>query len=340
MNIESEIFKKSIIDYDKLITYGFKKNDNKYSISKKILNDSFQIVIQICEGVVQGKIYDLAFNEEYTNYRIEKQTGEFVNKIREEFVSYLKDIRDNCTHTSYFITPQANRITNLIMEKYHDTPYFAWSKFPGYGIFRNPRNDKWYGLIFNINRSKLDKGDEEVEAINVKLNEDKVRKLLKKKGFYKAYHMNKENWLTIIFDDTIKDEEIMEYIAESHKFTEQADEWIIPANPKYYDVINCFNDTDTVLWKQSNNIKVGDLVYLYVANPYSSILYKCEVLEVNIPYEYKDNNVSMKKVMKIKLLTRYAKDKYNFEYLNKYGVKAIRGPRSMPEDLSKEINNI
>ena len=29
-------------------------------------------------------------------------------------------------------------------------------------------------------------------------------------------------------------------------------------------------------------------------------MYKCKVIEVNIPYEYKDKNVSMNKVMKIK----------------------------------------
>lgn len=341
MNIENEIFKKSVIVYDKLIPYGFEKIDGKYTISKNILNNSFRVDIEILDttGFVKGKIIDLSFNEEYTNYRIENQTGEFVNKIREEFKNILLDIKNNCTVTNYFITNQANRIVNLIIKKYNDIPEFVWDKFPGYGIFRNPNNDKWYGLIMNINKSKIDNGNEEVEILNVKLDEDEIKHLLSRNGFYKAYHMNKENWITILLDDTIKDEEIMGYIEESHKFTEQVDEWIIPANPKYYDVIKCFDDTDTIMWKQSNNINVGDLIYLYVADPYSSILYKCKVLEVNIPYEYKDKNISMSKVMKIKLLTKYDKNKFTFERLKEYGIKAIRGPRTMPKELSKEINN-
>jgi len=89
---------------------------------------------------------------------------------------------------------------------------------------------------------------------------------------------------------------------------------------------------------QSNNIVVGDIVYLYVAEPYSAILYKCEATETNIPYEYKDKNVAMKKVMKIKLLKKYKADEFTFKKLNEYGIKAIRGPRSVTDKLSKELN--
>jgi len=339
MDIENEIFQKSVIVYEQLIPYGFKKIDEKYVISKEILDHSFRIDVEISNlGVVKGRVVDLSFNEEYTNYRIKKQTGEFVHKIRQEFERVLIDIRDNCTTTNYFVTDQANRLTRFIIQRYHDIPEFSWERFPGYGIFRNSHNDKWYGLIMNINKSKIDKGNEEVEVLNVKLDKDEIKLLLDRKGFYKAYHMNKEHWITILLDETIKDEEIMGYIEESHTFTKQVDEWIIPANPKYYDMVNCFNDTETILWKQSNNIKIGDFVYLYVAQPYSSILYKCEVLEVNIPYNYQDKNISMSKVMKIKLLTRYDKDQFTFEKLKKYGIKAIRGPRSMPKELSIEIN--
>ena len=64
-------------------------------------------------------------------------------------------------------------------------------------------------------------------------------------------------------------------------------------------------------------------------------MYKCKVIEVNIPYEYKDKNVSMNKVMKIKLIEKMDKKNYDFNYLNKIGIKMIRGPRK----ISKEIEN-
>ncbi len=131
---------------------------------------------------------------------------------------------------------------------------------------------------------------------------------------------------------------LLHYVSISHKYTENPDEWIVPANPKYYDVANCFNEKNIIEWKQSNDIKVGDIVYLYIANPYSAIVYRCEATEVNIPYEYKDKNVSINRVMKIKLLERYNKDKYTFSKLNEYGIKTIKGPRRVPEKLSKELN--
>lgn len=339
MNIEKEIFKKSVINFDKLLPYGFEKSADRYIISKNILKDSFRIDVEISpSGLVKGKIYDLSFGEEYTNYRIETQTGKFVNQIRSEFEDFLTDIREHCTKANYFLTNQANRLAGLIMKQYGDAPEFLWDKSPGSGVFRNPRNGKWYGLIMNINKSKIDTGDEDVEVLNVKLAEDEVQHLLNQKGFYKAYHMNKKNWISVLLDDTLRDEEIISYLEESHKFTVQADEWLIPANPKYYDIINCFNDTDTTMWKQSSNINVGDIIYMYVAAPYSAILYKCEAVEVNIPYGYKDKNISMSKVMKIKLLERFDKDKYTFDKLREYGIKAVRGPRTMPKELSKEIN--
>lgn len=339
MNIEDDIFKRTKLNIDSLTPYGFTKKNNTYEYSKLFM-DNFRVNIVIDEqGMVHGKIYDLNVEDEYINFRIESQVGEFVNSVREEYKNILKDIRKHCFEKLYFITEQANRITRKIIEKYNNEPEFVWDKFPGYGIFRNANNEKWYGLIMNIDRSKIDKDSlGEIEVINVKLDDEEIPNLLKQQGFYPSYHMNKKNWVTITLDDTLSDEEIMKYVCISHKYTEESDEWIVPANPKYYDIINCFNEQDITLWKQSNNIKVGDIVYLYVAVPYSAILYKCEAIEVNIPYEYKDKNVSMNRVMKIKLLERYNKNKYTFSKLNEYGIKAIRGPRGVPEKLSRELN--
>lgn len=223
MNIENEIFKKSVIEYNKLINYGFSKIDNKYTISKNILNNSFRIDIEIKDnGEVIGKIFDLSFEEEYKNFRIENQVGEFVNSVRKEFENFLIDIRNNCTTSSYFIFNQSNRIANLIIEKFGNTPEFLWERNPGYGIFRNQKNNKWYAAILNIDKSKIDKkSNGEIEILNVKLDENKVKELLKKPGFFKAYHMNKEKWITIILNDTISDDEIMNYISESRLFTEK-----------------------------------------------------------------------------------------------------------------------
>lgn len=109
-----------------------------------------------------------------------------------------------------------DKINKYIKEKYNDEPEFLWDKFPGYAVYRNKNNNKWYGIIMNLDLSKLDSGSGEVEIINVKLAENKIKKLLKKKGFYEAYHMSKTDWLSIILNDTLKDDEIMSLIDDSY----------------------------------------------------------------------------------------------------------------------------
>ena len=112
-------------------------------------------------------------------------------------------------------------------------------------------------------------------------------------------------------------------------------EWIIPSNPKYFDIVGHFKKYKTSTWKQSSDINVGDIIYMYVGSPYSAILYKCIATEVNIPYEYKDSNIKMSRIMKIKLIKEYDKKKYTLNKIKKYGVTAVRGPRFMPKELSE-----
>ena len=337
MNIENEIFKRTNVDFKKLEKYGFKKEKNDYLYEKKFLDNDFKaIVIVNDKGVVSGKVIDLQVEEEYTNIRTE-MTGEFVNKVRDGYKDILIDIRKNCFETNYFIFEQANRINKYIKDKYNNEPEFLWDKFPGYAVYRNENNNKWYGIIMNLDLSKLDNGTGEVEIINVKLNENKIQELLKQKGFYEAYHMSKTDWISIILNDTLKDEEIISLLDESYDLISEPEEWIVPANPKYYDVINAFNDTNEIIWKQSSDIHVNDIVYLYVADPYSKIMFKCKAIEVNIPYEYKDKNVCMSHVMKIKLLKKLDNKNYTFEYLNDLGIKVIRGPRKITEKISEKL---
>ncbi len=62
----------------------------------------------------------------------------------------------------FFISSQANRISDLILRKYDNHPDFPWSTYPNYGVFRNKETLKWYGLIMNIKRNKIGSGDDEI----------------------------------------------------------------------------------------------------------------------------------------------------------------------------------
>ncbi len=214
MNIEQDVFKRCHVNTNKLLEYGFIQKDDNYIYEKIFLND-FKAIIQVnSKGLVKGKVIDIDLNEEYTNIRLEN-TGPFINKVKESYKKILIDIRNNCYSKEFFISKQANRLTNYIINEYNDYPEFLWSKFPGFGIFRNKKNNKWYALIANIDLSKIDNGTGEVEIINVKIDNNKITDLINKKGYYQAYHMNKKEWISIILNDTISDKEIINLINES-----------------------------------------------------------------------------------------------------------------------------
>ena len=217
MNIEDEIFKKSKPIISKLIKYGLKKINDIYIYETFINNNKFKVIIEIEDNNVIGKIIDLDLNKEYINFRIKKQNGEFVNSIRKEYEDVLIDIKNNCFEEELFIFKQTNRITSLIKDKYNVAPEFLWSSFPGYGVFRNKQNNKWFGIIANVDKSKIIKNKKGmVEVINVKLDNE-VDKYLKINGIYPAYHMSKKSWVSIILDDTLTDKEIIELIDLSYQ---------------------------------------------------------------------------------------------------------------------------
>jgi len=66
--------------------------------------------------------------------------------------------------------------------------------------------------------------------------------------------------------------------------------WIVPCNIKHFDLISHFENTDTVVWKNSFSIKNGDVVYIYVGAPISEIRYRCTVISDSVSDELLDEN--------------------------------------------------
>lgn len=218
MNIEEEIFEKHTIDKAKLLSYGFKSKDGKLIFEKLFMDNDFRAEISF-NGKISGKIYDTLTNDEYTNFRIEDSNG-FSSQVRENFIDILKDIRENCTEKQLYKSKQALKVNEYIAEKYGDLPEFLWKSFPTYAIYRKKSSKKWYGLIGDVQRCKVDKNSsstEIVEIMNVKVDKNKIGEVLSINGIYEAYHMNKKYWVTVIFDDTVPQKTIQKLIDESYE---------------------------------------------------------------------------------------------------------------------------
>ncbi len=212
------------------------------------------------------------------------------------------------------------------------------------------KKSKWYGAFLSVKCSSLGiDGEGYIDLLNVKLDPEKVDFLRMQKGYLPAYHMNKEHWVSILLDGTISIDNIKDALDESFQITASKKEkrsmkrltpkdWIVPANPKYFDIVKAFEKMDIIDWKQSSDVRVGDLIYMYVAAPYSALMYKCKAVEVDIPWNYESKELSVRKVMRIQLLCKYEPQFMTFERMkSEFEVFAVRGPRNMPSHLKEEL---
>ncbi len=241
-------------------------------------------------------------------------------------------------------------VFDYIKEKYSTLPEYPWRKYDGNAVFRHSDNKKWFALVMGVEKRKLGlSGSGNIDVINLKLDDMFFRDIIMRdEGIMPAYHMNKLHWITVLLDGTVSEKRIFDLIDMSFLATASVKkkqkmrppkEWIIPSNLKYYDSVHAYDDTDTINWKQGAGIRKGDTVFMYVGAPVSAILFKCIVTETDIPYDYQNGELTIKALMKIRLLRRYDPERFTFETLkNEYGIFAVRGPRGVPNSLSAALN--
>lgn len=113
-----------------------------------------------------------------------------------------------------------NRLTQFITEQYSAHEENPWKKYPNDVVFRHKDNQKWFALIMNISKSKLGLfSNEMIDVLNVKCDPILIGTLRNEKGVYPAYHMNKENWLTLALDGSIKDDQLKWLLDQSFQLT-------------------------------------------------------------------------------------------------------------------------
>ena len=120
------------------------------------------------------------------------------------------------------------------------------------------------------------------------------------------------------------------------------DVWVIPCNPKLYDIVGAFEKLDTIEWSQKNNTSVGDTIYIYVGGEYKAVMYKCEVLETEL-YGNRSNEdlefyktLSVKpdvRYMRIRLIEKYDRDTFPLAELREHGLTNVQGRSKVTPQL-------
>lgn len=87
-------------------------------------------------------------------------------------------------------------------------------------VLRHPENRKWFALVMRVSKSKFGiKSDNAVDILNLKSDPILIGLLRLKDGFFPAYHMNKEKWITIFLDGTVPKNEICDLLDLSYDLT-------------------------------------------------------------------------------------------------------------------------
>lgn len=112
-------------------------------------------------------------------------------------------------------------VFEYVKNRYGTDPEYLWEKDPESAVLRHA-NGKWYAVVMNVHKSRLGSEASEAEEsgkafiLNVKCEPLIVDFMTRSKGFYHGYHMNKENWLTILLDGTVDKGTILEFIDKSY----------------------------------------------------------------------------------------------------------------------------
>ena len=118
--------------------------------------------------------------------------------------------------------------------------------------------------------------------------------------------------------------------------------WIIPANPKHYDIEKGFAESPdgTLLWTQRIKAAAGDTLFIYHTEPIASLTFRCTITEANIPTDpaVGDGFTKGRYLMRIRKEEQYPAGMYPRSFLNEHGIKkTVRGQRSCPDDLYNAV---
>lgn len=103
-------------------------------------------------------------------------------------------------------------------QQYGTEPDYPWKD--NNAVLRHRDNHKWYAVLLEVSSTRLGlPGEETVDVLNVKCEPLLIGSLRTQPGFFPAYHMNKDKWLSILLDGTVPEEEVKSLMDMSYGLT-------------------------------------------------------------------------------------------------------------------------
>lgn len=114
---------------------------------------------------------------------------------------------------------QIDNMVEYIKAEYGTEPEFLWpGRYPSYAVFRHGDNKKWFALVATIFGKSLGLNDDKaIDVINLKFDKNQTYDFAATSDhIFPAYHMDKNNWITVWLDGTLSDELLFELIRKSY----------------------------------------------------------------------------------------------------------------------------
>ncbi|WP_300708117.1 MmcQ/YjbR family DNA-binding protein [uncultured Desulfovibrio sp.] len=107
-----------------------------------------------------------------------------------------------------------------VQATYGTLPEYPWRQYPAYAVLRHAGHGKWYGLIMDLPRERLNlPGTGRVDVVNLKTSCAAGLLVSGLPGVFPAYHMNKQHWITLALEGGLPDAELYGLVAESYALT-------------------------------------------------------------------------------------------------------------------------
>ena len=220
--VEETVFARKRFHPEAMIRFGFTKTDGGYRYTCGFLNGDFIAELTVSDrGEIRSRVIDAMNDEEYAPLRNENYQGAYVSSVRAAYADVLRRIAETCCTDVRFVSDQANRIADAIEKRYGVLPDYPWADDPygEYGVFRHPEDGRWFALLMHIKKSALIRGAAgNADVVNLKRDPDRAGE--RPYGVFPAWHMNHKHWISVILDDTLTDDDVLELVAESFHLTE------------------------------------------------------------------------------------------------------------------------
>ena len=114
-----------------------------------------------------------------------------------------------------------DELQKYISEAYGVSPDHPWESDPTFAVYRHESNRKWFALGMDIPKAKLGIRDSGmIDIVNLKCDPLLVGSLRNESGFFPAYHMSKDKWISVALDGSVDDGQIKALLDISFELTD------------------------------------------------------------------------------------------------------------------------